>query len=45
MGNSNCESAKDLVRIRVFEKKLSLFEEVPFFSIMSFKIGFIVIVK
>ena len=40
----NCESAKDLVRMCFFEKKLSLFEEVAIFSIISFKIGFISIV-
>ena len=36
MGYVNCESAKDLVRIRFFEKKLSLFKEVAIFSIISF---------
>ena len=41
----NCESAKEMVRIRLFEKKLSLFKEVAIFSIISFKIGFIGIVK
>ena len=45
MGYVNCESAKDLVRMCLFEKKLSLFQEVAIFSIISFKIGFIVIVK
>ena len=35
------ESAKDLVRMCFFEKKLSLFEEVIIFSIISFKIGLI----
>ena len=34
----NCESAKDLVRMCLFEKKLSLFKEVAIFSIISFKI-------
>ena len=37
----NCESAKEMPRIRSFEKKLSLFKEVAIFSIISFKIGFI----
>ena len=41
----NCESARELVRMRLFVKKLSLFKEVAFFSIISFKIGFIGIVK
>ena len=45
MGYVDCESAKDLVRICLFEKKLSLFEEVAIFSIISFKTGFIGIVK
>ena len=45
MGYLNCESAKDLARIRLFEKKLSLFKEVAIFSKISFKIGFIGIVK
>ena len=45
MGYVDCESAKDLVRRCLFEKKLSLFKEVIFFSIISFKIGFIGIVK
>ena len=40
MGYVNCESAKDLVRMRTFEKKLSLFKEVAIFSIINFKIGF-----
>ena len=41
----NCESAKELDRINLFEKKLSLFKEVAIFSIIiiSFKIGFIVL--
>ena len=34
-----------MARIRLFQKKLSLFEEVAIFSIISFKIGFIVTVK
>ena len=34
----NCESAKEMARMRLFEKKLSLFEEVAIFSIISFKI-------
>ena len=33
MGYVNCESAKDLVRMCLFEKKLSLFKEVAIFSI------------
>ena len=41
----NCESAKDLVRIRLFDKKLSLYNEVIIFSIISFKIDFIGTVK
>ena len=44
MGYLNCESAKEMDRIRLFEKKLSLFKEVAIFSIFSFKIGFIGIV-
>ena len=39
MGYVDCESAKDLVRLRLFEKKLSLYESVAIFSIISFKIG------
>ena len=38
MGYVNCESAKDLVKMCLFEKKLSLFKEVAIFSIISFKI-------
>ena len=34
----DCESAKDLVRMSLFEKKLSLFREVTIFSIIRFKI-------
>ena len=45
MGYVNCESAKDLVRMCLFEKKLSLFKEVAIFSIISFKIDVIGIVK
>ena len=41
----DCESAKDLVGMSLFEKKMSLFKEVAIFSIISFKIGFIGIVK
>ena len=44
MGYVNCESAKDLVRMYLFEKKLTLYKEVAIFSILSFKIGFIGIV-
>ena len=45
MGYVNCESAKKMDRISLFEKKLSLFKEVAIFSIIiiSFKIGFIVL--
>ena len=45
MGYVNCESAKDLVRMYLFEKKFTLYKEVAMFSIISFKIGFIGIVK
>ena len=45
MGYVNCESAKDVVRIRLFEKKLSIFKEVATFSIISFKKGFFGTVK
>ena len=41
----NCESAKEMPRMRLFEKKLSLCKEVAIFSIITFKIGFIGIVK
>ena len=41
MGYANCESVKEMVRMRLFEKKLPLFKEVAFFSIISFKIEFI----
>ena len=44
MAYVNCESAKEMTRIRLFEKKLSLFKEVAIFSIISFKIGSIGIV-
>ena len=44
MGYVNCESLKEMTRMRLFEKKLSLFKEVAIFSIISFKIGFIGIV-
>ena len=40
----NCESAKEIVRMCLFERKLSLFKEVAIFSIISYKIGFIGIV-
>ena len=33
----NCESAKEMARMRLFEKKLSLFEEVAISSVISFK--------
>ena len=47
MGYLNCESAKDLVRMCLFEKKLTLYKEVAIFSIIiiSIKIGFIGTVK
>ena len=45
MGYVNCESAKEMAKKRLFEKKLSLFKEVTISSIISFKIGFIGIVK
>ena len=45
MGYVNCESAKDLDRKWLFEKKLSLPKEVAIFAIISFKIGFIGAVK
>ena len=45
MGYVNYESAKDLVRMGLFEKKLALFREFAIFSIISFKIGFIGIVN
>ena len=41
----NSESAKEMARIRLIEKKMFLFEEVAIFPIISFKIGFIGIVK
>ena len=42
MGYVNCESAKDVVRMCLFEKKLSLFKEVAIFSIIIIvsKVGF-----
>ena len=45
MGYVNCETIKETTRIRLFEKKLPLFKEVAIFSIISFKIGFVSIVK
>ena len=39
MAYVNCESAKEMARIRLFEKTFSLFKEVAIFSIISFKIG------
>ena len=47
MGYLNCESAKDFVRMCLFEKKFTLYKEVAIFSIIiiSFKIGFIGTVK
>ena len=44
MGYVDCESAKEMDRIGLFEKKLTLFKEIAIFSIISFKIGFISIV-
>ena len=44
MSSLDCESAKEMVRMRLFEKKLTLFKEVAIFSVISFKIGFIGIV-
>ena len=42
----NCEYAKDLVRMCLFEKKLTLYKEVAIFSInFFFKIGRCGIVK
>ena len=40
MGYVNFESAEEMDRIRLFEKKLSIFKEVAIFSIINFKIGF-----
>ena len=37
MGYVKCESAKEMDRISLFEKKLSLFREVEIFSIIIFK--------
>ena len=45
MGYVNCESAEEMDRIRLSEKKLSIFKEVAVFSIINFKIGFIGTVK
>ena len=45
MGYANCESAKEMDKIRLFEKKLSLFKEVAIFSLISFKIAFSGLVK
>ena len=45
MSYVNCESAKEIDRIRLFEKKLTLFKEVAIFSIIGFKIGVIGTVK
>ena len=42
MGYENCESAKEMDRIGLFEEKLSFFKEVAIFSIISFKIGLLV---
>ena len=40
MAYVNCESAKEMTRIRLFEKKFSLFKEVAIFSIIIFKNSF-----
>ena len=45
MGYVECESAKKMAGLRLFEKKLSLFKEVAIFSILVFKNGFYWIVK
>ena len=45
MGYVDCESAKEMDRISLFEKKLSLFREVAIFSIIIFKNRFYWIVK
>ena len=45
MGYVKCENAKEMPRMRLFEKKLSFFKEVAISSIIIFKIGFIGIVK
>ena len=45
MGYVNCGTIKETTRVRLFEKKLSLFREVAISSIIIFKIGFIGIVK
>ena len=39
MGHLNCESAREMDIISLFEKKLSLFKEVAFFSMISFIAG------
>ena len=43
MGYVNFESAEEMDRIRLFEKKLSIFKEVAIFSIINFKIGFFLV--
>ena len=45
MSYVNCESAKKMDRIRLFEEKLSLFKEVAIFSIIGFNLGVIGTVK
>ena len=40
----NSDTSKEIVRMCLFKKKLSLFREVAIFSIIRFKIGFIGIV-
>ena len=40
----NSDTSKEIVRMCLFKKKLSLFREVAIFSIISFKIGSIGIV-
>ena len=38
MVSVNCESAKEMPRLRLFDKKFSLFKEVAIFSIIRFKV-------
>ena len=45
MSYVNCESAKEMDRIRLFEKKLTIIKEIAIFSIIGFKIGVIGTVK
>ena len=41
----NCESAKEMARIRLFKKKLSFYIQVAIFSIIGLKFDLIGIVK